>query len=462
MQPFDKIKEYSHNVCNQIRWKKAHNVVAQEIENHICDQRDAYIAQGEDESSATENAILQMGDPISVGMELDKTHKPKAQWTIIILAMLMFAIGFMIRTFLGNTSYSLFDLNIIFPSVLAIGVFWGAYFLDFSILGKHPKALYWVLLIIGYLGLFLSSSTNGRVFFLNGRLSVSLEYLSLLYPIAFSALIYSLRNKGYLGIILCGIGYTALAVVLLFIPTFSWLILFTISAAVLLCVSVVKGWFNVDKKIGLSLVLIPIVLVIAYAIFCIFNRPYLADRLNIALNPHLDPQGGGYVSIMIRELLANAQFIGKGDVPQEYSRAISSMPLFDTDYFLTYLIHNLGWIVFFVLAVLFCTFIVVGLIHCINQKSVLGLLVSLSVMLTFTFQTITYIASNLGYNLFSVLSLPLVSYGNTALLINMALIGIMLSVFRNGDIVKDKISQTVDQNPLFMLENGKLIITFKK
>lgn len=461
MQPFDKIKEYSHSVCNQVRWKKAHNVIAQEIENHICDQRDAYIAQGEDENSATEKAILQMGDPISVGMELDKTHKPKAQWTMIILAMLMFAIGFMIRAFWGKSSYSLFELNILFPSVLAMGAFWGAYCLDFSILGKYPKTLYWGLLLSGCLGLVLSFSMS-RSFFLIGRLSVSLVYLSLLYPTAFSALIYSLRNKGYLGIILCGIGYTALAVVLLFIPTFSWLILFTISAAVLLFVSVVKGWFNVNKKIGLSLVLIPIVLVIAYAIFCIFSRPYLTDRLNIALNPHLDPQGGGYVSIMIRELLANAQFIGKGDVPQEYSRVISSMPLFDTDYFLTYLIHNLGWIVFFVLAVLFCTFIVVGFIHCIKQKSVLGLLVSLSVMLTFTFQTITYIASNLGYNLFSVLSLPLVSYGNTALLINMALIGIMLSVFRNGDIVKDKILQTVDRNPLFILENGKLIITFKK
>ena len=67
MQPFDEIKQYCKTVCEQIRWKKAHNIISEEIENHLYDQRDAYISQGEDEKSAIQKAILQMGDAVSIG-----------------------------------------------------------------------------------------------------------------------------------------------------------------------------------------------------------------------------------------------------------------------------------------------------------------------------------------------------------------------------------------------------------
>lgn len=82
MSQSDEIKQYVKTVCEQIRWKKARSIVAEEIENHICDQRDAYVSQGEDEKTATEKAILQMGNAVSVGMELDKIHRPKPQWTM--------------------------------------------------------------------------------------------------------------------------------------------------------------------------------------------------------------------------------------------------------------------------------------------------------------------------------------------------------------------------------------------
>jgi len=43
-------------------------------------------------------------------------------------------------------------------------------------------------------------------------------------------------------------------------------------------------------------------------------------------------------------------------------------------------------------------------------------------MLTFILQAIIYVISNLGYGIFPVLSLPLISYGKTALIINSSLI----------------------------------------
>ena len=43
MQQINKIKQYTHSVCEQIRWKKAHSVISEEIENHIIDQRDTFM-----------------------------------------------------------------------------------------------------------------------------------------------------------------------------------------------------------------------------------------------------------------------------------------------------------------------------------------------------------------------------------------------------------------------------------
>jgi len=38
MSQSDEIKQYVKTVCEQIRWKKARSIVAEEIENHICDK----------------------------------------------------------------------------------------------------------------------------------------------------------------------------------------------------------------------------------------------------------------------------------------------------------------------------------------------------------------------------------------------------------------------------------------
>lgn len=106
-------------------------------------------------------------------------------------------------------------------------------------------------------------------------------------------------------------------------------------------------------------------------------------------------------------------------------------------------------------------FIVRAFVLCAKQKSVLALLVSTAITLTFTIQTIFYIAANLGFQLFAPLSLPLISQSSSYLLINMCLVGILLSVFRTGYFIKDKPnSEKAATNSFLKFEDGKLIIDF--
>lgn len=446
MKPFDEIKEYSKTVCEQIRWKRAHEVVSQEIENHLTDQRDAYILQGEDEKSATKKAILQMGDAVTIGMGLDKTHKPKPQWTMIILTAILMLTGVFISYFMSRFSLS--------PYIISVTVFLICYFLDFTILGKYAKQLYFIVLATSIIGLLFSSQINNR--------AISLSYLSLIFPITYSIFIYALRHKGFIGLILCGVAYLPFAAILLLIPSFTGFVLFTISALVMLSMSIVKGWFGIDKKRGLLLVLIPTLIAIILTILYIMQIPYSLSRLSIAINPNLDPFGRGYIPGLVRDFLANSKFIGGGTIPAPHSsNDITILPVSGIDYILAILTHKFGWIVFIGIIGVVTAFSVFGLYYTSKQKSILGTFVSVSIIITFIYQVVTYIMNNLGFGLLASLSLPLVSYEKTALVINSALIGFMLSVFRTGDVIKDNKQSHIGRNPIFSYEDGKLIINLK-
>jgi cell division protein FtsW (lipid II flippase) len=446
MKPFDEIKEYSKTVCEQIRWKRAHKVVAEEIENHITDQRDAYIVQGEDEKSATKKAVIQMGDAVSIGMGLDKTHKPKPQWKMIALTALLMLTGMFISYFMSRFS--------LIPYIISVTVFLICYFLDFTIFGKYAKELYFIVLATTIIGLLFSSQIYNSV--------ISLSYLSLIFPVTYSIFIYDLRHKGFMGIILCGVAYIPFAAILLLIPSFTGFVLFSTSAFVILSMSIRKGWFGDDKKRGMLLVLIPALIAVFFALFYALQNPYYLSRLSIAINPNLEPYGRGYIPSLVRDFLANSKFIGGGAIPAPHSsNNITILPASGIDYILATLTHKFGWIVFIGISGVVTAFSFFGLYYTSKQKSVLGTLVSVSIIITFIFQALTYIMNNLGFGLLASLSLPLVSYGNTALVINSALIGFMLSVFRTGDVIKDSLKAHTRRNPIFSYEDGKLIINIK-
>lgn len=457
MQLPNEIKKYSNTVCEQIRWKKAQPIVAAEIENHIYDQRDAYIAAGDDEKTATDKAIFQMGDAVSVGAELDKTLKPETQWSLIGLSGILMLIGVLSHYIIDTSQNSFANFSVV-PYFIALCIFLICYHADFTVLGKHASKYYVAVLAISLLGVLFGTGINGRLIWFVGRFSLSLSYLSLIFPLAFTLLVYSMRNKRYRGILLSGLGFLPLAVILVVIPTVSGLLLFTLSSLAILCFSIAKGWFGVNKKQGLSLVLVPTFVISVPTI--IFMMQKFPHRITTFLNPYADNLGSGYIYSLIRDFLSESILFGKGGIPQA-ATAITQLPNIGTDYSLVYLVHQFGFVILFVIIACITLFSVLGIYKTLKQTSILGSLIALSVLLTFILQSAFYIIDNLGYGLVSSLSLPFISYGRSALFINAALTGFMLSVFRTGGIYKDNSVSSSKSHSLFSYKDGKLIIDLK-
>ena len=459
MEQSNKISEYLRTVCDQIRWKKDHDLISEEIENHIIDQRNDFISKGLDEETATNKAILEMGDPIIVGTGMDSIYRPKVEWGTIALTGTLLLLGTIIRSFI-TYDYQMpwkFTNGIVY-TLIGIVVMVPAYCLDFSIIGKYPRRIYFGLIAIAFMSMFISPVIRGQ--------RPYIRYIMLLFPTAFAGIIYDMRNKGYQGIILSGIYFVIPAIICLKIPSLSSFALYSITCFVILTFAIVKGWFNVKKLNALLLVYTPqIILILSRLIF--MNKYYKyhlvsqINRFKIIFNPHLDSVGSGYMGVITRKIIANAKLIGQNRYGIDTDGLLT---LVDTDYLLTFLIDRVGWISFILIMLVILVFIIRSIKLSLGQKAVLGRLVSISVIATFSIQLVFYVMNNLGFGLFDPFILPLISYGGIGTIINMFLIGIMLSVYKSSALYRndDKLLSKSDGNKVFQFVYGKIIIDLKR
>lgn len=468
MNASDPFKRYAEKVCEQIRWKKAHPVVAQEIENHLIDQKNAYMDMGDPESIAEEKALLQMGDPVAVGAALDNTHKPAPQWGMIGLVLLLFLLGAVIQyLFITNISpeesYKSISINgLLLYLPLSLAAFIGAYFLDFSFFGKHPYLLPLCLLGIDVLAQLIGAGYNGNKWLTLGAFTLSPIALSTLFPLTFCGIFYHLREKGKQGYFLGGLAAAFFCVQLALCHTFAGLFLFVCAAGVLMLVAAMRNWFGGNTK---SLLLLFILVGIAVFLFLICAVSYRFERVQTLLtvfHPETDPHGTGYLPLLLREILENSVFLGEGTAFAEINTYLLLPPTeFRSNYLLTFLTYRYGWAVSIGLVLLLALFLALGFRKCLKQKSLLGQMVSLAILCTFAAEILIYIIVNLGYPIIAPIALPFLSYGGSALLLNMALAGVLLSVFRTGEVYRDNTKPVFSESKFIQWNDGKLIISFK-
>ena len=161
------------------------------------------------------------------------------------------------------------------------------------------------------------------------------------------------------------------------------------------------------------------------------------SRFRAAFHPEVDPLGSGYQALMIREALGRSQWMGEGTWDTErflapYERIVPSC---DSDAFLTTVIYKLGWMPFLLLVVVFAALMLWLLLRCTKQKSQLGRLIVIAVVMSLSVQAIVSIAWNMGFALLSA-SFPFI-IGNLNTVLNMGLIGLALSVFRGDSIARN-------------------------
>ena len=112
---YKSIDDYIDKICEQIRFKKAHNQIAKEIENHIIEQKESFLKYGLNEKEALEKAINEIGDAILVGEKFNEVYKPKINWNIIffvsIISIIFTIVQGLFILYVKNSVYDIYPTN---------------------------------------------------------------------------------------------------------------------------------------------------------------------------------------------------------------------------------------------------------------------------------------------------------------------------------------------------------------
>lgn len=450
------IQEFLEAACKHIHYKSIHKSIINELTDHIEEQKTQYIKEGYSEEEATAMAIEQMGDPVLVGNELDKAHRPKTEWSILSLIAILLLIGGVVQFLISGANPDGSNTFIRFLIYASIGLtaFTCTYFFDYTQLARYSKLFYFILFGITLADFKYSVRFNGTYIHFYG--------LALLFIPIFAGIIYSFRDKSYGAIFACGLFYGGAALLCLIAANLSALILLSIPCLIILTVSIVKGYFKGNKKVGLAIVYIPVIMTFIWSIvFLFFQSPSRRTRIAVILNPELDPYGEGYYVFMIKRILKASRTFGTAVLEGELKNIPlhKMLPGWSTDFSLTYIIGRLGFAAGLIIIGIVSIFIVRMFISVIKQKNSFGYLLSLSACIALTIQFALYVLSNLGiFTVFSSLTLPFISFGGTGFIVNMVLTGLVLSVYRRTNIVDDRMVMNPHNWKLVNFEDGKIII----
>lgn len=439
------LADYLTAVGAQIRWQRARAPLLRELSDHITDQAADYRADGLEEADALDRAVAEMGDPETVGRDLDRLHRPKNRWglalAVLLLALAGLFLQFMIYQVTGQGMMDIYARQASWLPV-SLALLCALWFSDCTLLLRGHRA---AQLMAGlFLGAILLTWQDPRGWEL---------YLVLLLPLPYAALLCRFRNAGTSALLLLGLAAWILPLPALLRPSATAYLLSGSTMTLALLAAAGLGWFAGKRWKSLLLSLLPTFFYWgALVLFCI-GGGYSFQRLAVFLHPELDPNGAGYFYLHLRQ----------GTLPALRDNVLSS-----TDLMLAFLAQWKGEWVFPLSAVLLALAALLLLRRVWKLRSRTGRLLALSALLPLLLQAVLYLLFNLGYSLFVPLSLPFLSYGAGYLLLNCLLVGFLLSVFRMDALLRDGPARTLssplpDQLDLRLpLGKGNLLIRYRK
>jgi len=427
---------FARTAAEQLRWKAARPLVEDELLTHLCDQRDALMAGGMDEAAAAAESLRLTGDPYEIGTALDRVHRPKTPKLLFALAALIALAGLAFTALVSFRDYELsyFAVHQSVALLLGTAALLAAYFLDFTLLGLvfHAALILLGLLPIGGFWLFHYTYVSTHIL---------LRGLPPLLPLMFAVLLYALRGRHGWGVFAAFVCLAVQCMFCLRVPCLLDLGFLFLCDSALLIFCARNGWFGLGKKLETLLTTLPLAACTAPVL--VLGASWFARQLAIVLDPHSYIDGHGYQTVVLRELLQNAKFIGPGGVGPYSAQHLARWEGFGMvdlqAHALTLLVHRCGWLALIALVTLLTALLVLTFRRCRRQESMLARLVSYSVLLSFTTQAAAYLCCDLTLIPISGgVAFPFFTFGIKTILLNMLQLGFLLSTLRVGSVVRDK------------------------
>ncbi|WP_053366501.1 FtsW/RodA/SpoVE family cell cycle protein [Bacillus sp. FJAT-27245] len=433
-----KFEEFLSKVMSKVKSKEAHNKIKKELANHLQELSQSYKKRGFSQEDADEKAIQEMGNPFTIGENLNPLHKPKMDWVLIVLFVLFAGISFL-PLVEGIPQLSISGTYIMGRQViwysLTVLVLIGFLFFDYQKLKIGWKYFYAIgLLILLYLHLF----GYMKKWVLLPGLTVDGTMLSLFFFFLAWAGIFNKMNEFH------SWKKQGLLFVLFWTPTLLYMMVpdFMVSIIYFFCILGMLVFARIHKKLAVNLALTNLLAGIIFIImfYMTSRQSYLFTRLSAFINPTADPNGAGYLYIAVRNVLSEAGWFGNGLYNDLNSQLL---PEAHTDFAFPFLVYSLGWAFGIFLCLIILIFISRISKNAFKTKDLYGRLIVIGGATLFAVPTTWSILMGFGVLPIMRVSLPFISYGGSGIVFYGAVLGLILSVYRRKDLVEPMIEDEI-------------------
>ena len=469
------MESYLEKLLSQIRCKKARPYISDEIRSHIESQIEDNLSGGMEYEEAEKNAVADMGDPIEVGISLDKIHKPKIAWKLLVIVGVLSLLGILIQQSIfnkvvhynlepdGSITNGLSDIFIkavhydskpcvmeiyqgtmtgyILSIILGFIIMCGIYFVDYTVLAKYSKIIGLFIMTMGILLLtgFFGGTINGVYYSVGfGMFRISATSLMMFYVPLYGAILYKYKGGGVLALLKACLWLIIPVIITFGMPNIGVAGIIMVSMLLQLTVAIMKGWFKIPVKgavisLWTTFILLPVVVLFVMYIFR-WLETYQMERIRAFLSTSGD---GFYLTSVLRTLCKNVEMIGNSG-----NDVIGSLPNFNSDYVYAYILNSYGSIagilVFAILGML--VMFVFG--ASIKQKNELGMVMGFGCGMILLLNIIINVLGAVGMLPPASSFLPFFSVGRSNILLCYALVGIMMSIYRYKDVYPKNIKSS--------------------
>ena len=455
------IKEFLDSVCEQIKYKPIRKNISEELQNHIEESKENYIKEGLEEQIAEEKAIKQMGEAQEIGKKLNKIHRPKLDWKLLLILMILLCFSGLVVLIKSRNDIELFGMEgesikkfimfVIIGMVVSIPI----YFINYTKIKKYSNLLYLLATLSIIWALLFGSFVNGKPYIYLHLMTIAPEIVAIpLYIVAFIGFISKSKRENKIETSILKytkirinmdlvkiIGLSILSLVFLeLIPSITSVWTLGLTYMILGTAKILQVKENKIKnmvKLWGSVILIGIFILMQI----LTSNPYILNRLIASINPRSDATGDGWIAIERKSIIESAKLWGEAE------NTSNAIDLFDegTNFAFISVLAHYGWIVSIGIVLAIITFSIKLILNAIKIRDSYGKLLIIGISSMFILQSIFNILMNLNLWIEAGFYLPFISYGGGSLVINMMSLTFILAIYRKKDIIMIQNKTLVNQ-----------------
>jgi len=348
------------------------------------------------------------------------------EWSILICTILLVAIGLVALTSATkNSDYEELKKQIMWIAI-SIPILIVVVFIDYDIFVKISPILYGIIIILLIAVLFTTAINGATSWFNIGPFSFQPAEFAKVVIILFMAwLITKIQKKGKdeinrilkLGLILIAFGVPVLLIIKQ--PDYGTALAFIVALIFILFAA------GIRKRYIITSILLVVILVPVLYLFVL--PEHAKTRIDVFLNPDLDPRGAGYNIIQSKLAIGSGKLLGMGIFKGNQTQLGFLYPK-TTDFIFALIGEEMGFIGAAGIIFLYVILITKAVYVAKTAKDDMGSYIAMGIAGIFFFHMLENIGMTMGLLPITGIPLPFVSYGGSSLLSNFIMIGLLLNI----------------------------------